>query len=97
MDLNLNPIAQELKSFKTTMGEVATMTNKGFEMALTLEERMSGMEVAEKHLKERIAWLETKGKGTEFKSKRGAQINGFECKFGHYIFDMVVFFSQFGR
>lgn len=53
------------------MGEIATTANKAFEMASAMEERVSGSESTEKHLKERIAWLETRARALNLKVRGG--------------------------
>lgn len=67
LDQKLAPITQELKSFKATMSDIASTANKAFEMASALENRVNEAEGAEKHLKDRIAWLESRARALNLK------------------------------
>lgn len=67
LDQKLTLLTQELKALKSAVNEVASTTSKAFDMAVALEDRAGRSETTEKHLKERIAWLESRARALNLK------------------------------
>lgn len=67
LDQKLSPLTQELKALKTSITEIKSTASKAYDLASALEQRVSGAETAEKHLRERIAWLETRARSLNLK------------------------------